>query len=68
MIYTDVLNRGGRDVRRPADLLWSSAASRSDTRQLSSHPNFLAALFPPERQLVAGEELPDDLGVVDVDE
>ena len=60
MIYTHVLNRGGRGVRSPADLLWSSAG-RSDTRQLSSQPNFLGSLIPPERQLVAGEELPDDL-------
>ena len=61
MIYTHVLNRGGRGVRSPADLLWSGPASRSDTRQLSSQPNFLGSLIPPERQLVAGEELPDDL-------
>jgi len=68
MIYTHVLNRGGRGVRSPADLLWSSPASRSDTRQLSSQPNFPALLIPPERQLEAGEELPDDPGFQDVDE
>ncbi len=64
MIYTHVLNRGGRGVRSPADALWA----RSGVRQLSSQPNFLTTLIPPERQLVAGEELPDDTGVDDVDE
>ena len=68
MIYTHVLNRGGRGVRSPADLLWSDAARRADARQLSLQPNFLTSLIPPERQLVAGEELPDDLGVEDVNE
>jgi integron integrase len=68
MIYTHVLNRGGRGVRSPADLLWSGPASRSDTRQLSSQPNLLGSFIPPERQLVAPEELPDDLGFQDVDE
>ena len=68
MIYTHVLNRGGRGVRSPADLLWSGPASRSDTRQLSSQPNFPTSIVPPERQLVAGEELPDDLGFQDADE
>jgi len=68
MIYTHVLNRGGRGVRSPADLLWSGACSRSDTTQLSSQPNFLASVIPPERQIAAGEELPDDLGFQDVDE
>ena len=64
MIYTHVLNRGGRGVRSPADVLWA----RSDARQLSSPPNFLTALIPPERQLVAGEELDDDPSPADVDE
>jgi integron integrase len=68
MIYTHVLNRGGRGVRSPADLLWSGAASRADARQLASQPNFPTSLIPPERQLVAGEELPDDFGVDDVNE
>ncbi len=64
MIYTHVLNRGGRGVRSPADALWA----RSGVRQLASQPNFLTTLIPPERQLAAGEELPDATGVDDVDE
>ena len=68
MIYTHVLNRGGRGVRSPADLLWSRVSSRSDTRQLSSQPNFLPDVLPPERQLTAGEELHDDLVDEEVDE
>jgi integron integrase len=68
MIYTHVLNRGGRGVRSPADMLWAGVASRSNARQLSLQPNFLAAVIPPERQLEAGEELPDASGVDDVDE
>ena len=68
MIYTHVLNRGGRGVRSPADLLFSRGSSRSALRQLSSQPNFLPEALPPERQLVAGEEFPDDLVDDDVDE
>jgi hypothetical protein len=68
MIYTHVLNRGGRGVPSPADPLWSGPESRSEARQLSAQPNFLASLVPPECQPEAGEELPDDLGFQDVDE
>ena len=68
MIYTHVLNRGGRGVRSPADVLWSPSPSRTATRQLSSQPNFLPEALPPDRQLVAGEELPDDFVDEDVDE
>jgi hypothetical protein len=68
MIYTHVLNRGGRGVRSPADLLFFRGPSRSPLRQLSSQPNFLAGVVPPERQLVAGEDLPGELVDDDVDE
>ena len=68
MIYTHVLNRGGRGVRSPADLLWSRVSPRTAARQLSSQPNFLPDVLPPERQLAAGEELVDDFVDDDVDE
>jgi integron integrase len=68
MIYTHVLNRGGRGVRSPADALWSGMGTRALLRQPDSQPNFLATLIPPERQLVAGEELPDDPESEDVGE
>ena len=68
MIYTHVLNRGGRGVQSPADLLWSRSSPRSTLRQLSSQPNFLGGVLPPERQLVAGEELPDEIPDDDIDE
>jgi integron integrase len=68
MIYTHVLNRGGRGVRSPADQLWSRDSPRAALRQLFTQPNFLGGALPPDRQLVAGEELPDDFGDEDVDE
>ncbi len=68
MIYTHVLNRGGRGVQSPADRLWSRSSPRSPLTQLPSQPNYLAGVLPPERQLVSGEELPDDLVDEDVDE
>ena len=67
MIYTHVLNRGGRGVRSPADILWGGVSTRSNATQLPLQPNFLASLIPPERQLESGEELPDASGVDDVD-
>jgi integrase len=68
MIYTHVLNRGGRGVRSPADILWAGFAGTSDTRQLSSPPNFLTSLVPPERQLLAAEEVTDDSADEGIDE
>jgi integron integrase len=68
MIYTHVLNRGGRGVRSPADALWSGTGTRALLRQPDSQPNFLGTFIPPERQLVAGEELPEDPESEDVDE
>ena len=40
---------------------------RQSVRQLYSQPNFLTALVPPERQLVAGENIIDDPVPEDVD-
>ncbi len=68
MIYTHVLNRGGRGVRSPADILWAGSPGSSDARQLSSQPNYLGPLVPPERQLLPGEELPDDSSTDDINE
>jgi len=67
MIYTHVLNRGGRGVRSPADVLWAGTPA-GPNRQLSAKSNYLTNLVPPERQLLAGEELPDDPASDDVDE
>ncbi len=67
MIYTHVLNRGGRGVRSPADVLWTGTTGGVD-RQLSAQSNYLTSLVPPERQLLAGEELPDDSDAGDTDE
>ena len=70
MIYTHVLNRGGRGVRSPADILWAGAgvSGGSNARQLFPQSNYLTSLVPPERQLLAGEELPDESPSEDVDE
>jgi integron integrase len=68
MIYTHVLNRGGRGVRSPADVLWAEVPGGPDARQLSMQSNYLTPLIPPERQLVGGEELPDEPAGEDVDE
>lgn len=68
MIYTHVLNRGGRGVRSPADILWAGVAGSPGARQFPSQPNFLGSLVPPERQLLAGEEVPDESAADDVDE
>ena len=68
MIYTHVLNRGGRGVRSPADMLWAGFPGDPNVRQLSPQSNYLTSLVPPERQLLAGEELPDEPESDDVDE
>ena len=68
MIYTHVLNRGGRGVRSPADILWAGFPGGSDARQLSSQSNYLTSLVPPTRQLLSGEELPDESSSEDADE
>jgi integron integrase len=70
MIYTHVLNRGGRGVRSPADLLWSRggiAAPPSLTR-LTSQAKSPSAILPPERQLLPAQEDSDDWNDTDVDE
>ncbi len=68
MIYTHVLNRGGRGVRSPADVLFAAVPGRPTLRQSDLQPNYLTTLVPPERQLEAGETLPDDPVSEDVEE
>jgi hypothetical protein len=68
MIYTHVLNRGGRGVRSPADLLWRVPAAPPDLRQLSSQSNSLSPLVPLDHQLTPGEEDPDALMEPDVED
>ena len=68
MIYTHVLNRGGRGVRSPADMLWAGVAGSPAVRQLSLQPNFYACAVPPDHQLTAGEDFADDSEGADVDE
>jgi integron integrase len=68
MIYTHVLNRGGRGVRSPADILWAGFPGGRNAGQLSPQSNYLTSLVPPERQLLPAEELPDELASEDVDE
>jgi integron integrase len=68
MIYTHVLNRGGRGVRSPADILWAGVAGSPGLRRLSLQPNFYASTVPPDHQLTAGEDLTDDSPETDVDE
>jgi integron integrase len=68
MIYTHVLNRGGRGVRSPADMLWAGVAGSPAVRQLSLQPNFYAPALPADHQLTAGEEFTDDPEGSDVDE
>jgi integron integrase len=60
MIYTHVLNRGGRGVRSPADILWAGFSAPPDLRQLAEPPNFLTSPLPVDRQLVAGEGYDDE--------
>jgi integron integrase len=70
MIYTHVLNRGGRGVRSPADLLWSKGgvAAPPDLIGLTSQPNFLRPVLPPERQLLPAEQDRDAWMDTDVEE
>jgi integron integrase len=70
MIYTHVLNRGGRGVRSPADLLWAKGgvAAPPDLIRLPSQPNFPAQLLPPERQLLPPKQDADDWRDTDVEE
>ena len=70
MIYTHVLNRGGRGVRSPADLLWSKGgvAAPPDLVGLTSQPNYLRPVLPPERQLLPAEQDRDAWIDTDVEE
>ncbi len=70
MIYTHVLNRGGRGVRSPADLLWtkSGIAAPPSLIRLNSQPKSLTPMLPPERQLMPAQEDGDDWIDTDVDE
>ncbi len=70
MIYTHVLNRGGRGVRSPADLLWSrgGVAAPPDFIRLSSQSNVPRPALPPERQLMPGEQDHDNWKDTDEDE
>ena len=68
MIYTHVLNRGVRGVRSPVDILFAEVPGGRAARQLGLPSNFLTSLVPPERQLEAGETLPDDPVSQDVDD
>ena len=70
MIYTHVLNRGGRGVRSPADLLWtkSGIAAPPSLIRLSSQPKLQSPILPPERQLMPAQEDGDDWIDTDVDE
>ena len=71
MIYTHVLNRGGRGVRSPVDALWhpdAASAALSTLRRLSTQPNYLAPGVPPDHQLMPAELDPDTWAETDVDE
>jgi integron integrase len=68
MIYTHVLNRGGRGVRSPVDILFAGVPGSPAARQLDLQPNYLTSLVPPERQLEAGETVIDDPVSEDVDD
>ncbi len=68
MIYTHVLNRGGRGVRSPVDILWAGLSASSGTRQLDSLSNYLTSPVPPERQLGTGEDVTDEPTDENVDE
>jgi integron integrase len=70
MIYTHVLNRGGRGVRSPADLLWSKGgvAAVPDLIRLTSQPNSSSTPLPPERQLLPAEADHDEWLDTDVEE
>ncbi len=70
MIYTHVLNRGGRGVRSPADLLWtkSGVSAPPDLIRLTSRPNSPAIPLPPERQLMPAEADREDWQDTDLEE
>ena len=68
MIYTHVLNRGGRGVRSPVDILFAGVPGSRASRQLGLQPNYLTSLVPPERQLQAGETFADDPVSRDLDD
>jgi integron integrase len=70
MVYTHVLNRGGRGVRSPADLLWSKGgvAAPPNLTRLTSQPNPPHSAIPPERQLLPAEQDRDDWLDTDVEE
>jgi integron integrase len=68
MIYTHVLNRGGRGVRSPADILLAGISSSGTSRLQPLQSNYLGALVPLDHQLTAGEEVVDIPPSDDVDE
>jgi len=68
MIYTHVLNRGGRGVRSPADILLAGIASSAGTRLQPLEANYLGGLVPLDHQLMPGEEVIDIPTSDDVDE
>ena len=71
MIYTHVLNRGGRGVRSPLDDRWQTDAASSalsTLRRLSVQPNYLGPGEPPEHQLPPAVLDPDVWTETDVDE
>jgi len=70
MIYTHVLNRGGRGVRSPADLLWTrgGVATAPDLSALTSQPISLPTVIPPERQLMPRQQDRDEWRDTDPDE
>jgi hypothetical protein len=68
MIYTHVLNRGGRGVRSPVDILFAAVPGSPAYRQLGLQANYLTSLVPPERQLKGGETFPNDPVSEDVDD
>jgi len=52
MIYAHALNRGGRGVRSPADLLWTrvDVTAAPDVTAPTSRSISLPAVIPPKRQ------------------
>jgi len=68
MIYTHVLNRGGRGVRSPADILLAGIVSSAGTRLQPLESNYLGGLVPLDHQLMPGEEVIDTSPSDDVDE
>jgi integron integrase len=67
MIYTHVLNRGGRGVRSPADILLAGISSSAGTRLQPLESNYLGGLVPLDHQLLPGEEVVDIPSSPDVD-